>query len=183
MTALNGRRPGGRQSSNIDPSPAANDAPGPDDRASAEALAARDRTGWPPHPSERRDFYHRIRVFPPEVAAWRKRMLRAIAADAARFRFAAGIPEGEIQARFDDGITYLREVARILDVLYGTPDLGNKSDPTDELVYIILARHTRKCRVGGVFGTHLFFRSRWVSKTPPTLHLLFFRSQPQRGEI
>jgi hypothetical protein len=28
-----------------------------------------DRSGWPPHPSERRDFYHRIRAFPPEVTA------------------------------------------------------------------------------------------------------------------
>ena len=28
-----------------------------------------DKSGWSPHPSERRDFYHRIRVFPPDVAA------------------------------------------------------------------------------------------------------------------
>jgi endonuclease III len=35
-------------------------------------------------------------------------------------------------------------VAGILAVLYGTPNLGNKQDPTDELVYIILARHTRE---------------------------------------
>lgn len=42
----------------------------------------------------------------------------------------------------DEGISYLREVARILAVLYGTPDLGNKPDPADELVYIILSRKT-----------------------------------------
>jgi hypothetical protein len=164
MTALNGRRAGRRQPSKIDPNPAANDAPEPADPASAEALAARDpktgtgsessrclspfsgrdRTGWPPHPSERRDFYHRIRVFPPEMAGWRKRMLREVAADPGRFPLAAGATPDEIQARFDDGISYLREVARILAVLYGTPDLGNKPDPTDELVYIILARHTRE---------------------------------------
>jgi len=41
MTALNGRRAGRRQPSKIDPTPAANDAPEPDDPASAEALAAR----------------------------------------------------------------------------------------------------------------------------------------------
>ena len=35
-------------------------------------------------------------------------------------------------------------MARILAVLYGSPDLGNKPDPTDELVYIILARKTRE---------------------------------------
>src|SRR5262249_23219976 len=39
---------------------------------------------------------------------------------------------------------FLREVARILAVLYGSPNLGNKQDPTDELVYILLARHTRE---------------------------------------
>jgi DNA (cytosine-5)-methyltransferase 1 len=154
MTALNGQSAGRRQPSKIDSTPAASDAPmpEPDDPTSAEALAARDRTGWPPHPSERRDFYHRIRVFPPEVAALRKRMLRAIAAGPARFQctplapredHAAGTPESEIQARFDDGISYLREVPRILAVLYGIPDLGNKPDPTDELVYINLARNTR----------------------------------------
>ncbi len=44
----------------------------------------------------------------------------------------------------DEGISYLREVARILAILYGTPNLGNKADPTDELVYILLSRHTRE---------------------------------------
>jgi hypothetical protein len=99
MTALNGRRAGRRQPSKIDTRSAANDAPEPDDPASAEALAARDRTGWPPHPSERRDFYHRIRVFPPEMAGWRKRMLREIAADPGRFPLAAGATPEDIQAR------------------------------------------------------------------------------------
>ena len=116
----------------------------PEDPASAEALAARDRSGWPPHPSERRDFYHRIRVFPPEMAAWRKRMLRTVADDPVRFPFVAGASPEQIQARLDEGISFLREVARILAVLHGTPNLGNKPDPTDELVYIILARHTRE---------------------------------------
>ena len=154
MKAPHARRAGRRQPRKIDPSPAANDslAPEPDDPASAEALAARDRTGWPPHPSERRDFYHRIRVFPPEMAGWRKRMVRAIAADPVRFPSAAGATTDEIQARFDDGISYLREVARILAVLYGTPDLGNKPDPTDELVYIILARHTREGAYQAAYG-------------------------------
>ncbi len=98
------------------------------------------RTGWPPHPSERRDFYHRIRVFPPEMAGWRKRMLRDIAADPVRFPSVAGASADEIQARLDDGISYLREVARILAVLYGTPDLGNKPDPTDTHVGPVLSR-------------------------------------------
>lgn len=139
MKASHARRADRRQPSPTDAQP-----PEPDAPASAEALAARDRTGWPPHPSERRDFGYRIRVFPPEMAGWRKRMLREVAGDPRRFPRAAGATPGDIQARFDDGISYLREVARILAVLYGTPDLGNKTDPTDELVYIILARHTRE---------------------------------------
>jgi endonuclease III len=32
----------------------------------------------------------------------------------------------------------------MLAEVYGTPDLGNKSDPVDELIYIILARRTRE---------------------------------------
>jgi hypothetical protein len=109
-----------------------------------ETLAALDRSGWPPHPSERRDFYHRIRAFPPAVSAWRKRMVRHIADNPVRFPLARSASAEKIQGWLDDGVSYLREVARILAVLYGTPDLGNKPDPTDELVYIILARHTRE---------------------------------------
>ena len=91
-----------------------------------------DKTGWPPHPSERRDFYHRIRAFPPEVAVWRRRMLTHITQHPTRFPVAAsGLPE-ELQNKLDLGISRLREIARILAVLHGTPDLGNKKDPTDE---------------------------------------------------
>src|SRR5262249_58921332 len=37
-----------------------------------------------------------------------------------------------------------REVSRVLELLHGTPRLGNRRDPVDELVYIILARKTRE---------------------------------------
>jgi DNA (cytosine-5)-methyltransferase 1 len=102
-----------------------------------------DLSGWTPHPSERRDFYHRIRVFPPEVARWRKEFIRHVEDHPARFPLAAADRE-ELLAQVDEGISYLREVARVLAVLYRSPNLGNKEDPTDELVYIILARHTRE---------------------------------------
>ncbi len=105
MKALTGRRAGRRQPSKIEPILAAGDAAPiePDDPASAEALAARDRTGWPLHPSERRDFYHRIRVFPPEMAGRRKRMVRQFAADPDHFP-CEGTPlapreDADIQAR------------------------------------------------------------------------------------
>lgn len=102
-----------------------------------------DPSGWSAHSSERRDFYHRIRVFPPDVAGWRRRFLQHVREHPDRFPASSSDPEN-LLARIDDGISYLREVARILAVLHGNPALGNKLDPTDELVYIILARHTRE---------------------------------------
>jgi endonuclease III len=38
----------------------------------------------------------------------------------------------------------LHQIAALLHAEYGTPDLGNKPDPVDELVYIILSRRTRE---------------------------------------
>jgi endonuclease III len=105
---------------------------------------APDRSGWTPHPSERRDFWHRIRVFPPEVVGWRKRLIKKLAESPGRFHLAAGLAPAQLQERLDTGISHLREISRILAVLYGSPDLGNKLDPTDELVYIILSRKTRE---------------------------------------
>ena len=105
--------------------------------------AGSDFSGWPAHPSERRDLYHRIRFFPPDVASWRKRLIEHVAGHPASFP-AAGKKNVNLAGLLDEGISYLREVARILAVLYRSPDLGNKPDPTDELVYIILARKTRE---------------------------------------
>ena len=105
---------------------------------------APDLSGWTPHPSERRDFWNRIRAFPPAVVGWRKRLLKKVTETPGRFTRASGIAREQLQERLDTGISHLREVARVLAVLYGTPDLGNKPDPTDELVYILLARHTRE---------------------------------------
>jgi DNA (cytosine-5)-methyltransferase 1 len=115
------------------------DAPGSGDEDTTSV--APDRSGWTPHPSERRDLLHRIRVFPPEVASWRKRLVRHVEKRPELFPDAAADREALLD-RLDAGITFLREVSRILGVLYGSPDLGNKKDPTDELVYIILARKT-----------------------------------------
>ena len=102
-----------------------------------------DLSGWPSHPSERRDLYHRIRFFPPEVARWRKWFVEHVQQNPGRFPEAAR-KDADLTGLIDEGISYLREVARILAVLYRSPDLGNKPDPTDELVYIILARKTRE---------------------------------------
>lgn len=100
-----------------------------------------DLSGWTLHPSERRDFYHRIRVFPSDVAAWRQQLVRHIQDRPDVFPDTPSARE-QLLERIDAGISYLREVARILAVLYQSPNLGNKQDPTDELVYIILSRKT-----------------------------------------
>jgi hypothetical protein len=71
-------------------------------------------SGWPLHQSERRDFYHRIRVFPPAVVAWRKRLVRLIAENPGRFPLAAASSPEQIQSRLDEGITYLRQLDHIL---------------------------------------------------------------------
>jgi DNA-cytosine methyltransferase len=115
--------------------------PAVEEDASPVAL---DRSGWMPHTSERRDFWNRIRAFPPEVTRWRKSLLKELAEGKGPFTLVSGLTAEQLQERLDSGISHLREVARILAVLYGSPDLGNKPDPTDELVYIILARKTRE---------------------------------------
>lgn len=118
------------------------EAPSPDDTLDEDAgTVSPDPSGWPPHPSERRDFYHRVRFFPPDVAAWRQRLAGHVVARPDLFP-AASADREQLLEQIDAGISYLREMARILAVLHGTPDLGNKHDPTDELVYIILSRKT-----------------------------------------
>lgn len=104
-----------------------------------------DLSGWPLDSRERCDLYHPPRTFPPQVVAWRRRMVARVLADRNRFpALSRAASEEEARARLDSGLAYLREVARILAALHGTPNLGNKQDPVDELVYIILARKTRE---------------------------------------
>jgi DNA (cytosine-5)-methyltransferase 1 len=59
-------------------------------------------------------------------------------------QLAPSTSNAQIRTLLDEGISYLREITRIAELLYGTPRLGNKNDPVDELVYIILARKTRE---------------------------------------
>jgi DNA (cytosine-5)-methyltransferase 1 len=121
------------------------DEPGADDAGEQDVTpVAPDQTGWPPHPSERRDFYNRIRAFPPSVSAWRRRLLERIRSGKPPLPIPSAPEPHRLADCLDEGISYLREVARILAILYGSPNLGNKPDPTDELVYILLSRHTRE---------------------------------------
>lgn len=116
----------------------------PDDAPPATP-APSDGSGWPPDPRERRDFFHVIRTFPAEVDAWRERAVDRILEDREQF---PAVPTGAgrkvVRALLDEGITELREIARIAAALHRTPRLGNHEDPVDELVYIIMSRKTRE---------------------------------------
>ena len=46
----------------------------------------------------------------------------------------------------------LRLVTRILESAYGTPDLGNKVDPLDELLYLLISQRTRITTAQSVYG-------------------------------
>ena len=122
---------------------------------------APDRSGWTPHPSERRDFLNRIRAFPPSVSAWRRRLLERVRTGEPPLPLAGEADPEHASERLDEGISHLREIARILAVLYGTPDLGNKPDPTDELVYIILSRKTPEKAYQETFAALKSRFSRW----------------------
>jgi DNA (cytosine-5)-methyltransferase 1 len=91
------------------------------------------------------DFFHRIRNFPEEVAVWRRQLIRRLT-EGGRPLPGVGRKANEPVLRecIDEGISFLREAARMLAVAHGSPRLGNKEDPVDELVYIILARKTRE---------------------------------------
>jgi DNA (cytosine-5)-methyltransferase 1 len=100
------------------------------------------------------DLYHRVRAFPPEVSVWRKHLIGRLLQDAGRFRgIGPGATEQTVREHLDEGIAALREIARVLAAVHGTPRLGNKEDPVDELVYIILARKTRERAYQETFDT------------------------------
>jgi DNA (cytosine-5)-methyltransferase 1 len=75
--------------------------------------------GWPIDARERCDFYHRIRILPPEVAEWRQRTLERVVREPAPFRgVSRDEPAESIRTKLDDGISHLREASRVLSVLY-----------------------------------------------------------------
>lgn len=66
-------------------------------------------------------------------SSWRQRLLAPANGNA-----------GASRVEVDRLARRLLEITKQLSVLHGTPDLGNKVDPVDELVYIVLSRRTRE---------------------------------------
>ena len=102
-----------------------------DDLAHPEPATGLIRKGdlpWPPDPRERSDFYHRTRAFPDDVRVWRKRFVGRVMREHGVFPLVPrnARPE-EVRALVDDGIAYLREIARILALLYGTPRSASRA--------------------------------------------------------
>lgn len=120
-------------------------APGVAVRATTTPVSARAvqaSSAWPRGEADRRDFYHRIREFPRDIAAWRNGLVESAPNDARFPAIEPGTGVEEIRKRLDMEIARLREIHNILHLLHGSPTLGNKRDPVDELVYIILSRKT-----------------------------------------
>ncbi|MDB2577049.1 DNA (cytosine-5-)-methyltransferase [Planctomycetota bacterium] len=100
---------------------------------------------WPHEGPERQDFLHRARQLPSSVKAWRRGLLSE---------------EEQEKTTLDRFITEAREVDRTLRLLHGSPDLGNKPDPVDELIYIALSRKTRESAYQGAYDA---LRARFAS--------------------
>jgi len=109
-------------------------------RETSSATQRGDGVPWPPDPRERSDFYHRTRAFPDDVSAWRKRLVGRVMQERDLFpRVPRNARQDEVRALVDDGITFLREIARILALIYGTRPLTRKEEP-DAHAARVLAR-------------------------------------------
>lgn len=116
---------------------------------------------WPPDARERGDFYHPPRAFPEAIRAWRDELVRRVETDAATFPRARGWSRERVREEVDEGTAKIRDINRILELVHGTPTLGNKSDPVDELVYIILSRKTREDAYVSTYNALKQRFSRW----------------------
>lgn len=75
-----------------------------------------------------------------EHRVWRKRLLERLRESQPNLLHDVRDIEGTVDAFSGE----LLSIAVMLAKAHGTPDLGNKPDPVDELVYIILSRRTRE---------------------------------------
>src|SRR5262249_15295491 len=96
-----------------------------------------------------------------EHRRWRRRLLRSLRAGALE---AGDGPQGHtlgfagtVNALSNELLTMTSALA----ATYGTPDLGNKADPVDELVYIILSRRTREGAYQAAFDALKSTYPRW----------------------
>jgi len=88
-------------------------------------------------------FHGRVR-YGASSRKWRATLVRRLLTDHDSFPGAREITgPADARALVDEVATNASILARALDALYGTPDLGNVTDPVSELVYIVLCWRTR----------------------------------------
>jgi endonuclease III len=93
-----------------------------------------------------------------EHKAWRESLLRQLES-------ADGLPRQPPEAAVDGLAAQLLALTQTLAATYGTPDLGNKPDPVDELVYIILSRRTREGAYQAAYDALKSRYPRWENLT------------------
>src|SRR4051794_33230624 len=75
---------------------------------------------------------------------WQAEVGRYLLDHPSYFPRAAGMSSRRVAGIVTLEIARIDRIAAALDDEYGSPDLGNKPDPVDELVYIALSRRTRE---------------------------------------
>lgn len=102
-------------------------------------------TGWPWPAAEVTHFLGTPKHLSGDLKRWREQFVSSIHdGDLKCAGDLIGSDLKRIREKVDEYMGFLREISRILALLHGSPDLGNKPDPVDELVYIILSRKTRE---------------------------------------
>jgi DNA (cytosine-5)-methyltransferase 1 len=102
-------------------------------------------TGWPWPAEEVTHLLGTPKKFAGELGPWREQLVsRILDGELQCDPNLVGGERKHVRATVDEYIGLMREIARHLGLIHRTPDLGNKTDPVDELIYIILSRKTRE---------------------------------------
>lgn len=106
--------------------------------------------------------------FTPQHNAWRKRMVAYLLAHPERFpqlQEKTGGDPVRVRQLIDEEASGQFAVTRFLQVTYPERDLGNLSDPLDELIYIMISRRTREGAYQDVFRQLKVVFPEWISMT------------------
>jgi DNA (cytosine-5)-methyltransferase 1 len=102
-------------------------------------------TGWPWPAEEVTHLLGIPKKFAGELGPWREQLVSRILNGELQCDLPLeGGDRKHVRGTVDEYIGLMREIARHLGLIHRTPDLGNKADPVDELIYIILSRKTRE---------------------------------------
>ena len=130
-------------------------------RREEETARLRGLTGWDWDVRELAHVAARPLSLSPLHQEWRKQIVSdAISGELRCLSHLYGQDPVRVRAQLDQTVIRVREIARILAEIYRSPDLGNKPDPVDELIYIVLSRKTRE---GAYQAAYERLRDRYAS--------------------